>query len=180
MVDRVAAALRLSCDSVIMIANDPGAQEWVADVPVMPDVHIGAAALGGIHAALARSGTDVIVVAWDLPFVPAGLLSELRRRGRESDAVLPAGESRRRLEPLCAFYSQACLAPIERAVAAGDKRPIAFHQKVRLTVMSIAELSQFGDPGILFMNVNTPEDFELANAIATTLEKNDADGETER
>ena len=169
IVDRVAGALLESCDRLLLIANDPNATTWLPEVPTAPDIFVGAAGLGGIHAALAHSGTDVIVVAWDMPFVPISLLKELRDAGVSADAVLPASGSKRGLEPLCAFYSQACLAPIQQALESGEKRPIAFHENVRLHVLSHAEVSRHGDARVMFMNVNTQEDLEWAEEIARNM-----------
>ena len=166
MIDRVADALSPSCDQLLIIANHPSAREWLPGVKVRPDVYEGAAGLGGIHAALARSGTSVIIVAWDMPFVPASLIRSLRDAGADADAVLPASSSRHGLEPLCAFYSQACLPPIEDALASGARMPIAFHDNVRLRVLSQAEVSRHGDPEVIFMNVNTSDDLLRAEEIA--------------
>ena len=165
IIDRVAESLASCTDRLIIISNDPAAAEWIPGVATFPDVIAGSAGLSGIHAALARSGSNVLVVAWDMPFVPGELLAELRARGAEADAVLPASGSRRGLEPLCAYYSQACLLPIENALTRGEKMPIAFHDDVKLTVLSHAEVSRFGSPEVIFMNVNTPEDLALAEAI---------------
>jgi molybdopterin-guanine dinucleotide biosynthesis protein A len=169
IIDRVANALRESCDDLILIANDPAAVSWLPGVVTKGDIFVGAAGLGGIHAALAHSGTAVIVVAWDMPFVPPGLLMDLRAGGAAADAVLPASGSKRGVEPLCAYYSQGCLDPIERALRQGDRRPIAFHADVRLTVLSQAEVSQHGDNNVIFMNVNTAEDLITAEQLARTL-----------
>jgi molybdopterin-guanine dinucleotide biosynthesis protein A len=166
IIDRVAGALAVACDRLLLIANDPEAASWLPGVETRPDVLEGAAGLGGIHAALAHSATAVLVVAWDMPFVPASLLCELRARGADSDAVLPASGSRRGVEPLCAFYSQACLKPIESAIRSGQKTPVAFHENVRLSVLSRAEVSRHGDPAVIFMNVNTAEDLATADAVA--------------
>jgi molybdopterin-guanine dinucleotide biosynthesis protein A len=165
ILDRVAAALADACDKVIMIANDPAAVEWLPDTPVHADIIENAGALGGIHAALGHSGTAVVVVAWDMPFVPGELLRDLRSAGSDADAVLPMSGNWRGLEPLCAFYSQACLDPIERALAAGDKRAIAFHDSIRLRVLSYAEVARHGDPGVMFMNVNNASDLREAGEI---------------
>jgi len=68
-----------------------------------------------------------------MPFVPEGLLAELRVLGEDADVVAPeSGSSRRGLEPLCAYYSPACIAPIERSLDADDRRVIGFFDQVRV------------------------------------------------
>lgn len=176
IIDRVAAALRPVTDELLLIANDPAAESWLPGVRVASDVIAGAGALGGLHAALAHAqGRDVIVVAWDMPFVTSALLAALRARGErgDADAVLPASDgSRRGLEPLCAWYAKECLPAVTKAIEAGDRRVIAFHDAVRVLPMPYDRVQRFGDPNMLFANVNTPEELDRwARAI-------DADGAT--
>lgn len=174
VIDRVAAVLGGVTDSLLLIANDPSATEWLPDVRVASDVRAGIGSLGGIHAALVHAGTAVIVVAWDMPFVPAGLLAELRELGEDADVVAPeSGSSRRGLEPLCAYYSQACVAPIERAIDADDRRVIGFFDQVRVARLGIEDVRKYGDPDRLFMNVNSPDELALAEQYASTADRDD-------
>lgn len=163
IIDRVVAALRPVTDELLLIANDPGAAEWLPGVRVMPDVRPGEGALGGLHAALAHAESDILLVAWDMPFVPSVLLGELRRRGEagDADAVLPLSNgSRRGVEPLCAWYAASCLPQVAASLEAGDRRVIAFHDAVRVERMALEDVQRFGDPAVLFANVNTPEERE--------------------
>ena len=174
VIDRVASVLGAETDSLLLIANDPGAAEWLPGVRVERDVRPGIGSLGGIHAALVHAGTAVIVVAWDMPFVPQALIREMRARGDDADVVAPeSGSSRRGLEPLCAFYSQACVAPIERALDADDRRVVAFFDQVRLARVPAEDVRRFGDPERLFMNVNTPGELALAEQYASTADRDD-------
>ena len=134
----------------------------------------GIGSLGGIHAALVHAATAVIVVAWDMPFVPEGLLAELRARGEDADVVAPeSGSSRRGLEPLCAYYSPACIAPIERSIDADDRRVIGFFDQVRVVRLPAEDVQRYGDPERLFMNVNTPGELALAEHYASTADRDD-------
>ncbi len=166
MIDRVADALRGAADELLLIANDPAAHEWLPDMPVATDVRTNCGSLGGIHAAIVRARQPVLVVAWDMPFVPSGLLRTLRDGGPRADAVLPESGSRRGLEPLCAYYSPACVPAIERRLDANDMRVISFFEEVRVERIPEREVRRFGDPSVLFMNVNTPDDLALAEQHA--------------
>ncbi len=166
IIDRVAAALGEVTDELLLIANAPEGAEWLPGVRTASDVLIGQGSLGGIHAALARAGTAVLVVAWDMPFVPAELLACLRALGNRSDAAVPESDSRRGLEPLCAWYSIACLGPIERRLQQGDRRVVSFFDDVRVARLSADDVQQFGDPELMFMNVNTPEELLKAESHA--------------
>jgi molybdopterin-guanine dinucleotide biosynthesis protein A len=163
----VADALRAVSDDLLVIANDPAAPEWLTGVRVAPDARPGNGSLGGLHAALAHAGTAVVVVAWDMPFVTAELLGALRALGEGADAAVPESTSRRGLEPLCAYYASACLPAIERCLDQGDRRVISFFEAVEVARLPPDRVATFGDPEILFLNVNSPADLALAEAHAT-------------
>jgi molybdopterin-guanine dinucleotide biosynthesis protein A len=163
IIDRVARALREVVGDLLLIANTPDADSWIPGVRRRADIIADAGSLAGIHAALAHAGTSVLVVAWDMPFVPVALLRRLLALGDSHDVAVPESESKRGVEPLCAFYSPACLAPIERRLRAGDRRVVSFFEDVRALRVPFEEVQQFGDPAIMFMNVNSPEELALAN-----------------
>jgi molybdopterin-guanine dinucleotide biosynthesis protein A len=168
IIDRVAAVLREVADDLLLIANDPAADRWLPGVRCEGDVLAGLGSLGGIHAALHHAGGAALVVAWDMPFVPATLLAALRNAGENADAVVPSSDSKRGVEPLCAHYAPACLAPIERRLADGDRRVVAFFDDVRVLRLDAETVSRFGDPAFMFMNINTPDDLALAERYAST------------
>jgi molybdopterin-guanine dinucleotide biosynthesis protein A len=167
IIDRVADALRDATDNLLLIANDPAGERWLPGGRVHQDVLPNAGGLGGIHAALHYSDSPVMVVAWDMPFVPSGLLRRLRDLGDTADVVVPESGSRRGVEPLCAFYAPSCLPAIEQSLADGDRRVVGFHGQVRVARLPAGDVSAFGNPELLFMNVNTPDDLAIAEAHAT-------------
>ncbi|HJU67677.1 MAG TPA: molybdenum cofactor guanylyltransferase [Gemmatimonadaceae bacterium] len=166
VIDRVADVLREAADTLLLIANDPAAREWLPGIRLAGDVRANCGSLGGIHAAIVRAEGPVLVVAWDMPFVPAGLLQALRDAGGRADAALPESGSRRGVEPLCAYYSPACVPAIERRLDASDMRVVSFFDDVRIERLPERQVRRFGDPAILFMNVNTPDDLALAERHA--------------
>lgn len=152
----------------LLVANAPGADRWRAGLRVAADVVPGLGALGGIYTAVLRAPAPVVCVAWDMPFVPPELIGTLARGLETADACLPASEGRRGMEPLCAAYGPACGPAIEQVLAAGERRAIAFHDLVRVGILHGDAIRQFGDPGRLFFNVNTADDLDRAEAMATT------------
>ena len=149
----------------LLVANDAAAPTWRPDLSVVPDVRPGAGALGGILTAVAAGPEPVVCVAWDMPFVPAGLLRLLATELGRADAVLPTSGGRRGVEPMCAGYGPACQPAIEDAIAAGDLRAIAFHSAVRTCILPPETVAAFGDPTALFFNVNAPDDLTQADAL---------------
>ena len=165
ILDRVVDSLERATGRLpILVANAPEAARWRPDLAVVPDVLPGQGALGGILTAVETAGS-VLCVAWDMPFVPADLLAALGARLAGADAALPESGSRRGLEPLCAAYGPACGPAIRAAVARGDARAIAFHGDVRVARLPQATVLQYGDPAVLFFNVNTPDDLARADQL---------------
>ena len=168
IIDRVAAALRGCTSDLLIVANDPAAVDWMPGVRVVADVIPDAGSLGGIHAALTCARRAVLAVAWDMPFVPEPLLRALIAAGANADVVVPESGSRRGVEPLCAYYGPACIAAIERRLEAGDKRVIGFYDDVRVVHLPASEVAEFGDPGVMFLNVNSPDELGQAELHVAT------------
>jgi molybdopterin-guanine dinucleotide biosynthesis protein A len=168
VIDRVAEALAAATDELLLIANDPSAGDWLPGVKTASDARPGCGSLGGIHAALWHAHAPVLLVAWDMPFVPSALLSALRQHAGEADAVVPSSGSRRGVEPLCAYYGLQCLEPIEERLDANDLRVVSFYDSVRVRRLEPDEVSRFGDPAHLFLNINTPSDLEIAERDAAS------------
>jgi molybdopterin-guanine dinucleotide biosynthesis protein A len=177
LLDRVVDALiEATGTPPLLVANAPGAETWRPGLIVQPDVLEGQGSLGGILTAVEADGrtdgqTDgqtvsgVLCVAWDMPFVPAGLLKELAALLEGADAAVPESDGPRGLEPLCAAYGPACGPAIRAALARGDQRAIGFHRDIRLARLARARVLQYGDPDILFFNVNTPDDLSRAEQL---------------
>ncbi len=163
IIDRVAAALRGATDNLLLIANTDAAAAWLPGVPVAGDVRPGLGSLAGIHAAITRADAPVLVVAWDMPFVPSALLVALRQMGEQGfDVVVPESGSHRGVEPLCAYYAPTCLPAIERHLDDGDRRVIGFFEDVHVGRLPADRVRLFGDPDRIFLNVNEPADLELS------------------
>jgi molybdopterin-guanine dinucleotide biosynthesis protein A len=69
------------------------------------------------------------------------------------------------VEPLCAAYGPACLQPIAERLDAGDLRAIAFHPRISVGILPLAEVRSFGDPAFLFFNINTADDLATADQL---------------
>ena len=165
MIDRVAAALGDSCDDLVIVANDAAANRWIPGVRVVTDIRPGTGALGGLHAALVNSREAVLVLAWDSPFVPGGLLRALRSAGEAAgaDAALPVSNAPLGFEPLCAWYRTSCRAAVEHHLDSGDLRAGGWQDDIASVRVDV---SPWGDPDEIFFNVNTPADLAMADATA--------------
>jgi molybdopterin-guanine dinucleotide biosynthesis protein A len=163
ILDRVAAALSESCDDLIIVANDAAAAGWIPGARVVADVRPGMGALGGVHAALANARDTVLVLSWDSPFVPGGLMRALRDAGENAgaDAAVPVSNSPLGFEPLCAWYRASCRSAVERHLESGDLRAGGWQGEV--TTVRV-DASPWGDPDEIFFNVNSAADLAMADS----------------
>ena len=169
ILDAVAGALAAAADELLLVANAAEAEGWLPGTRVVRDVVADAGSLGGLHAALAHAAPhDVLVVAWDMPFVPAALLRALRRRGEDADAgaVLPRGPARVDAlpagEPLCAWYAAGCLTSATVLLQSGERRAAALAAAAGAVLLDPAP---FGEPARLFVNVNTPDELARVRTL---------------
>jgi molybdopterin-guanine dinucleotide biosynthesis protein A len=166
ILDRLERTMRAALgEPPLLVANAPDAATWRPDLRVTSDLRPGLGALGGIYTAVAGAPAPVVCVAWDMPFVPTALMRALAEGLARHDAVLPESDGRRGVEPLCAAYGPACLRPIAERLDAGDLRAIAFHPRISVGILPLAEIRAFGDPAFLFFNVNTADDLARADEL---------------
>jgi molybdenum cofactor guanylyltransferase len=130
-----------------------------AEVMVIRDDLVpGCGPLGGLHTALTQARHDVVfVIACDMPFVTAPLVSHLVTLSADADIVVPRTD--RGYHPLCAVYRRTCLAVVARRLADRRLKMTDMFSDVRVREVSRAELKPFGDDHRLLANVNTPADF---------------------
>lgn len=160
----------------LLVANAPEAPDWRPDLRVVPDLRPGLGSLGGIYTAVVQAPAPVVCVAWDMPFVSEALLRRLADGLREHDACLPQSDGRRGVEPLCAAYGPACREAIAHSLDQGDLRAIAFHERIGVGILPLSEVGRFGDPELLFFNVNTADDLALTDGMWRRLESSPSSG----
>lgn len=119
--------------------------------------------LGGIHAALSQSSTELnLMLAVDLPFVPVPFLQLLQRQAVSSRALVVVPRLPSGWQPLCALYKKAFCASAEQALTAGRNKIDALFASLPIRVIDQAEIEAAGFTPAIFDNLNTPEDFERA------------------
>lgn len=173
IVARVRDALALVVRDVVLVANEPGLFAHL-DLPIRGDDVPGLGAIGGVRKALAWAREErragALCVACDMPFVSADLLRLIvsRVEGTEADAVVPESGGRRGVEPLCAWYSVACIPAVDGLIARATGAAMgALLDRVRVERIPRMEVARVGDPDVLFLNVNTAEDHWRAHLIAS-------------
>ena len=169
---RAARVLEMVAGRVVLVANDLE-RHAPAGLPVRPDLITGIGPLGGLHTAVAWAAEEglrgVVVLATDMPFVPASLLKALTGEIDPGVAAVPASRGPRGFEPLCAAYDVHCLPAIEAAIERGDRAVVSFFPDVAVRLMNLAAVSSHGDPDTIFFNVNRPEDHLRADELLAEL-----------
>jgi molybdopterin-guanine dinucleotide biosynthesis protein A len=163
LIERVLAALAPCVDDVLVVTNSPDRYVFLG-VPMVPDVLPDHGSLGGIYTGLrAASGEAVLTVACDMPFLQPEVVRLITGRAGEGDVVIPrVGD---RLEALHALYAKPCLPHMAERLEVGRFTVTGFFDRVRVIEIPEDEVMPFGDPSVIFMNVNTPADFARAEAL---------------
>lgn len=152
------AAARLAGLAPTIVAKE---SSWLPSLgcPVLEEPAEPRHPLTGIVAALERFEEPVVVVACDVPLLPAELLAELgHRRARFAMPIHP------RPQPLVARYTPGLLPRLREALA-GREPLVEVAASLGGDGLRAAELRGYGDPETMFANVNTPEDLRRANAL---------------
>jgi molybdopterin-guanine dinucleotide biosynthesis protein A len=177
ILDRLVGVMTAAFDGPpLLVANAAEAPAWRPDLRVVPDLRPGLGSLGGVYTAVVEAPAPVVCLAWDLPFASAALLHRLAAGLQEYDAFLPESGGRRGVEPLCAAYGPACREPIAQSLDQGDLRAVAFHERIRVGILPLSEVARFGDPELLFFNVNTADDLALLDGMWQRLESSRSSG----
>jgi molybdopterin-guanine dinucleotide biosynthesis protein A len=140
-----------------------GAREKFARfAPVVEDVFRERGPLGGIHAALRASETDLnIMLAVDMPFVSLAFLQYLIGVARAENAasvIVPRISGR--WQPLCAVYRREFADIVEEALSAGRNKIDLLFDADRTRAIDETELNRTGFSSDLFRNLNTPQEVE--------------------
>lgn len=126
---------------------------------VVEDVYRDRGPLGGIHAALNSSGSELnLMLAVDMPLMRPEFLGYLVRQARDAGAIVTVPKAAGGLQPLCAVYRREFAAIADESLRAGKNKIDPLFAKVRARVIEEDELVRAGFSAGMFRNVNTPED----------------------
>jgi molybdopterin-guanine dinucleotide biosynthesis protein A len=147
--------------SNVHIIGDP--TKFAPFAPTIADVFPGCGPLGGIHAALRSSRTDLnLILAVDVPFVSLASLDYFISRARTSNANVTLARAAGGFQPLCAVYHRSFADAAENALRAGHYKIDTLFTPASTQVIEEVELQAQGFSLQIFRNLNTPE--ELAEA----------------
>jgi molybdopterin-guanine dinucleotide biosynthesis protein A len=167
LIARVYRRLASLVNEVLITVNQTTGFEFLG-LPLITDVYPGKGTLGGLFTGLqAARGPLIAVVGCDMPFVnPILLHAELDLLDRtEADAVIPFSDTG--LEPLHAVYRrETCLPAIYKSLMANQLRLVSWLPDVKVQEMPLDEVKVYDPELHAFFNLNTPDDFKQAEAMA--------------
>lgn len=163
------ARVRDACLEAGLAVEFQGALPGVREAFPAHDLHLdpepGQGPLAALVAALARHpGAAVLLLACDLPFASPALLRGVARAVVDADWAAPTVGGR--AHPLCGAYAPTVLAPARALVAAGRRDMQALLRAPELRGRTLVPDPSWGDPDVLLLNVNTPEDLQRARHLA--------------
>ena len=167
LIQRVYDRTKSIAREVLIVSNEPEELAFM-DVSLVEDSIMGKGAIGGLYTAMDRaSSVYVAVIACDLPFVSAAILSEgaklLEHTG--ADVAIPRVEGDF-FEPLHAIYRRETRKNAILQAIQADQRPlISWFPSVQILEMDEALCKQLDPSGLAFFNINNKEDFLLAEQI---------------
>ncbi|HEY3927226.1 MAG TPA: molybdenum cofactor guanylyltransferase [Candidatus Koribacter sp.] len=143
-----------------------GARERYAEfgVNVVEDEFQQCGPLGGIHAALGASHTELnVILSVDTPLVSAGFLRYLLKRAQaQPDALATVPDADGGVQGTCAVYRRPLRAVAEQQLKKGKYKIAETLALVRVEYVEENEMREAGFDPAMFANLNTPEEFARA------------------
>ncbi len=128
---------------------------------VVEDVFADCGPLGGIHAALCMTQTDLnLMLSVDTPLMSSDFLVWLLEQARASSELIVVPEALGGLQPLAGVYHRSLRAVAEQALKSGDYKIDHLFPLAPTRYISEAEIRAAGFSPMVFCNVNTSEEYE--------------------
>jgi molybdenum cofactor guanylyltransferase len=123
----------------------------------------GAGPLGGIATVLGSTNASWnLVVACDLPYLTKAWLNYLIARALVSQADAVMAMNARGSEPLCAMYHKRCEHAFRMELERGVRKLTDALQGILVEMIAPLEWKAFDSDGLLFKNMNSPQDYSEA------------------
>jgi len=160
MVEHVLRVLRGIFDKIIIVTNAPHLYA-AYDVKVVTDAYDKRCPLTGIYSGLLNTADDYnFIVACDMPFLNAGLISYMIGLAAGYDIVLPrVGEL---TEPLHAVYHRGLVPLIENRIQQNARQIKGIFGESRVRYVTEEEIDRYDRERRSFINLNTPLEYKEA------------------
>lgn len=144
------------------------------NVACYADIWPGLGPLAGIYSALEYSSNDyVLSLACDMPFISRELLEFLIKsiKSKQDYQICVPLDFNGEVQPLCAIYDKSCKKHILELINQSKYAPRELFSLVNTKIVLFKEFSYLAGAENFFKNINSPEDFDLANKILESSSK---------
>lgn len=156
LIAHVAQLLKKIFSHVAIVADESVRFQYLS-LPCYADTVKNVGPLAGILTAIHYAQTPrVLAVAGDMPYLNEAFIRYMVEISADFEVTVPKYNCE--FEPLLAVYSRECTHAIRRAIERGERRVISFFPDVSVREVQEDEIRKFIDPGIIFFNINYPED----------------------
>ena len=158
--------LRNLTDEIIVVTGEEENLD-ISDVRFVVDIEEDRGPMIGLVSGLSKIKNPYgIVTPVDCPLIPHEFLSYLKEKAVSYDLTVPRWK--RGIEPLIAVYSKSIIPVVKEWIKKEKKlAPHLFIQKANLKVRFIEEeeISNYGSPEVIFLNINTQSDLRRAERM---------------
>jgi len=160
LIEHILRTLKDVVQDIIVVTNSPHLYS-AYDVQIVTDASEKRGPLTGIYSGLLHSRDEYnFVVACDMPFLNAGLVSFMKGLSEGYDVVVPYCEGK--FEPLHAVYRKRLLPVLEQQLAKEKRKIQDLFGTVLVRRITEQEIDRFDPARKSFKNLNTPEEYEEA------------------
>ena len=159
--------MKQNFDNLILSSNNTELFAYL-NVPIVKDIYLNRGPLAGIHSSLSSSSTEKnFIISCDIPLISVELIKYLSEYNSDKKIILPVLKGR--IQQLCGVYSKSILVDVEQILKESqgnnEVKGSIFNLLERVDA-EIVDVSSFSSPGDdIFLNMNTPEDYELIKKI---------------
>ena len=158
LLDRALKAVSLIATKVRIVGPR---RRYAAYGEVVEDIYEGCGPLGGIHAALSATDTDLnLLLSVDMPLMSSPFLEWLIQQANSGPEMITVPEADGGQQPLCAVYRKGILETVEQALNNADYKIGRLFAKVPTRIIAEEEITAAGFPLTIFRNINTPEEYD--------------------
>ena len=162
MITHMIELVRQLFSEVLLVTNEPELFDGL-EMDTVKDIIPHRGPLGGILSGLLiASHHHSFVIACDMPFIDRKLISEMVKKGHNSDMLVLMHD--KGIEPLIGIYSKSCLRALEESLFAGQTSLSDFALGLNAKVFFCSDLSSDRDKNVLppYFDIDTPQDYTTA------------------
>ena len=162
----IASHLSQEFERVVIVSNRPGLYRDNCAHEIVSDTYVGLGPKAGILRGLEISQEDfVYFTGCDMPFVNLPFIRHMKKliEGGSPDLDMIVSVKNGYFEPLNAFYSRRLIPTIRHHLDENNNKISNLFSKDKMITIDEKILDEFDPKGLMFINLNTPKDFETLN-----------------